>query len=184
MKKIKFISLLNVYLLISVININAQNNQISITTSNNGQTKGEIKEFYFGNLFSNNTQKFESSQIQLTVNYEHFFKNNYSLGLKAGYLTSNSFLTFYENVYSSANYNIFEFSVFVKHIWMFDKLQISTGIELPFYMISDFNSYFVNETITPIYRFNHLIEGGPVLGLNSISSLKYFYNNYGIVNLV
>lgn len=179
MKKEIYFALFSVFLQIFFVQkINAQNNHFYLSVSNNGQISEEINSFYFSNIYSDNARKFNKTQFQLSINYERIFRKYYIIGFKAGYQSLSNHLGLQPYMYSSANQKIFNFSISAQYVLKKENLRIATGLEMPYFHAKTGYFSYLDETITPSRLINYKTDGGYVIGINSITSFKYFLTKH------
>lgn len=151
----------------------------TLSYSNNGQINNEINEFYFfkGSYTPNDDVfSYQQNEYKLNLQYEYVTKKMFSFHGKFGY--SNR-----KDVYEISNWtpangnkkqNYMNFSLGAKYIYQIGKLQFSTGLEIPYYRISDYKEKFISNDPNLNIESTIHIDGGSAVGLNNISSVKLF----------
>jgi hypothetical protein len=153
---------------------------ISITASNNGQINDVLNDFYLGGTYGPeaDTYGYKRKAYKLNFVYEFLTKSNYSFYSSLGF-------GMIKNTYNISNMNganainsqgLYNLCIGSKYNFSFDKFEVSTGIELPFYYIGNYNESvkWDNEEQSQILTYNITIDDGFSIGLNSITSIKFY----------
>lgn len=163
---------------------NKANNEINghlftLTYSNNGQINDEIDEFYFfkGSYGPNDDVfTYKQSEYKLNFHYEYVTKKQFSFYGKFGYSDRKDSYEISNWTPANGNkkQNQINISIGAKINHQIGKFQFATGLEIPYYKISDYKEKFISNDPNLILHQTIHIDGGNVFGLNNISSIKVF----------
>ena len=152
---------------------------VSISYSNNGQIRDVISEFYFDQgayLPNNDVFTYKERNPKYNFHYEYVTKNNLSISLKGGYSSrKDEFkISSVRPAHGSKEQSYTDMALGVKYVFNGEKVQFSTGLEIPYFIIGTFTEKFFMDTVTQTLHQTQVIDGGKAFGINSVSSAKFF----------
>lgn len=154
----------------------------TLSYSNNGQIADVIDKFYFSQgsyLPNNDVFTYKQNDLKFNFHYEFLSRSMFSFFGKIGYSERKD--TYEVSNVTPANgsmeQNYFNFSLGAKYNLKVDRFQFSTGIEIPYYKISDHTEKLFWDSPSQTIHEHMTTDGGTAYGLNSISSLKFFISN-------
>lgn len=156
--------------------------------SNNGQIKNELANFYPAFNISPELSSVESNILTYNLFYTYQLNLNYVMGVKLAYTkraeTTNIAETIVQNDENKINQTIFGTSLFIKrNINLHPNLVLSSGIEIPFFLVGNFTSTSMNDNNFFSMQETMKKSGGIVVGLNNTTSLTYLISKTISFNL-
>jgi len=157
------------------------NHLLYATISNNGQLGETMAHYYFepdsynpaDDVFS-----FKQSELKYNLHYELLSKNGllFTSTFGYGYRNDKYVISNQSGIPpdGTEHQSYLSFALGTRYAWSMAKFQISTGIELPVFIISDCVKTFIQDDPNRELDFTTIISGGHAFGLNSTTSLKWF----------
>jgi hypothetical protein len=149
--------------------------QITLSASNNGQLGDFLHEHSFliiGPYEYTLEKQYKLTSFKANLGYELITPSNYAFTGRLGYAVESS--TFENSggflLKGTISQNVYQIAVGAKRVWNADKFQISSGLELPFFMIADNKA----KQTTSSTESNYSYSGGIALGLNNVTSFRCF----------
>jgi hypothetical protein len=176
----KFILTCSFVVIYGFIYCQSKSHLINITVSNNGQIEDVLDGFYWTGAYGpgDDTYSYKRNAFKFNLMYELLTISKYSFHGRIGFGTNKNTYNISNVTVANGNtsQNFFNFSLGSKYNFTFDKFQISTGLEIPFYYIGKYTEkfYWDNQTESQIITYDVLIDDGYSIGLNSITSIKFY----------
>ena len=151
---------------------------INITASNNGQIDDVLDDFYWGGAYGpgDDTYSYKRNTFKLNLTYELLTISKYSFHGRLSYGTNKNTYNISNLTLANGNtsQNFFNFSIGSKYNFTFDKFQVSTGIEIPFYYIGNYTEkvYWDDQAQSLLSTSTTIIDGGYAIGLNFLALKK------------
>ena len=165
--------------------------ELGISAGNIGLTDQVFEDFYkkYTEFYYHSNVEINSIEIKYTLSARYFITENISARLKFGSAIIKDELhhlteSFQETI--EADQKIVDISTSLCYSKTFDKFEISTGFEIPYFMITEFNSKSKRTASDPAnenlnFEDSRSLPGGQVWGLTSFIGVKYFFNkSFGI----
>lgn len=177
--KIFFCSILS--LLLSINNILSQNthHRVYISIGDLNHFDKDVSDFYFFNGFNpgDDTKTFDQEIFQFKLNYELQLKNNLFFGTRVGYgFRNENYIVGNQgdrDPIGTEKIDMYNLSFFLGKSWSLKKLEFGVGLEIPFYMVSQFKETYKLNSPDRVYNFRRLLEGGDIFGVCLLSRIKW-----------
>ena len=174
----------------SLVNGQDKKFELGFSVGNNGMFK-EIQDFYYDynyQIFFFEPVESKAFDLKYTLSARYFISENVSARLKFGYSSHKVEYEqgnrFYYGEEYEINQKVFNVNPSVSFSKNLDKIEIMTGIEIPFILIGDYSIKTQSEPDSLIYIYGPLnsyestISGGFIFGISSFIGLKYNFNNW------
>lgn len=154
---------------------------ISINYSNNGNISKELQEFYFNPIQEyapgNDVSLYKEKSFKFSLNYTFKIRQNWGIGLCVGYggRKDNFDISNQPDTWTgdqSQKYYSFGFNGL--YYWRINRLELGTGLELPFTLISDHFQNIYQDEPNQQMHYTQKTSGGFSFGINSITTVKLF----------
>lgn len=177
-------------LMLSILLLKAQQGQteIGLLIGNNGQLDKTLHDFYFIGYETPASNYGMGRDFKVGISGRYYFTDNISSRLKFGYAIRNSqdsLLEWNEHVHHSLTHNVWNANPAICFSKQFDKLEISTGVEIPVMFVNKFKSViddvrFDNDssTVVNVIKTTITMSKGFVWGINNFIQIKYFITDY------
>jgi len=157
------------------------NHFVYVTISNNGQLSETMADFYFEpDSYNPADDVFSFKQSELKYNLHYELKSQNGILLTStfgyGYRHDNYVISNQSGIPpdGTEQQSYISFALGTRYAWSTEKFQVSTGIEVPFFIISDCVKTYIQNDPNRKLDFTTVITGGHAWGLNSTTSLKWF----------
>jgi hypothetical protein len=189
MKRKCILTLLLIFSLYPFAHVYAQNRKFEaqLSIGNNGQLDNLLYEFYYPGYqtsFFHDATSSKSNYLKYNASLKYYFREKVSLCLKTGFSYRNDkFIQDEPTEYNTteSRQRIFNISPSLNFSVPLEKLELSTGIELPIFFVSpyDFKMHTIQKpdsvNITSETKATINITGGFVWGVNNYWEIKYFF---------
>lgn len=162
---------------------------ISLNYSNNGNLRNELQEFYFNPIGEyapgNDVSSYKEISIKFSLNYNFEIKENWGIGLFAGYGARKDKFDISnqpETWTGDQSQKYYSFGVNGLYFWKINKLEIGTGLEVPFNVISDHIQNIYQDEPTQKMHYAQKTTGGFSFGINCLTTVKIFITDFLYLN--
>lgn len=185
----KVLSSIFFLILSSIVLSQEDKHYASLDYSNNGNISKELQEFYFNPIQEyapgNDVSFYKETSFKLNLNYTYKFKTNWGVGLSIGYGTrkDNFNISNQPDTWTgdqSQKYYSFGFNGL--YYWKINKLELGTGLELPFTIISDHIQNIYQDEPNQQMHYVQKTTGGISFGINSLTTVKIFITDFLYLN--
>lgn len=162
---------------------------LSLSYSNNGNIKNEVHKFYFNPIHEyspgDDVSFYKESSFKLNLNYTLKFKENWGVGLSGGYGHRKDDFNISNQPDSwtgDQSQKYYAFGINGQYYWRMDRLELGTGLELPFTIISNHIQNIYQDEPNQQMHYAQETTGGFSFGINSVTSIKIFLTKFLYLN--
>lgn len=152
-----------------------------LTVSNNGQLEEVIDDFYFEpDSYNPSDDVFSFDQTIMKFNFHYEFKTKKDLIFSStfgyGYRRDRYVVGNQPGIPPDGEeYQTYlSGAIGIRYAWSIEKVQVSTGLELPLYIFSDCVKTYQQDDPNQTIHYTETTTGGKAFGINSTTSLKWF----------
>lgn len=152
---------------------------VAISFSNDGQLAPISNTFYFRPDAYNpgdDVSSFDQFNFKFNAHYDFLLLNKFLFNSRFGFSfrSENYKASNLPNTTGTENQQFYQIGIGLSRSFEVGRFLISTGGELPFHVFSDYNASIIQNDPSNISNTKISTNGGYALGINSISSFKFF----------